>query len=369
MKLFSNPKNTRPITWRRSIRLTAVLVGLVFLVSWSFPVSTLSQKLNDFFFRLRRPLPASRQVALVLIDDATLAQHGRWPWQRAQLCRLIDSVSRQQPKAVGLDVLLSEAEDEKNDAELTRAIQSAPNLVLAAKISTSPTGDMWIDPLPRFAQAAKGVGHVQAVIDFDGICRSIPLDEPSADGLRPAFALKLASLVQPALAERENTNNAAIPGVERIATRTPLLIDYRAQFERGAPHPPFEVVSAGDLLGGKNAPQLAGKAVLIGFGAIDVSDRLITPVSNQLPMPGVEINANVTDMLLSGRSLSQIGSLGEFVLVLLMSMAALWVVGRYPGLRGLLLLASMLAVGYVAAFVLFQDLHRLMSYGPVLVPG
>ena len=85
-----------------------------------------------------------------------------------------------------------------------------------------------------------------------------------------------------------------------------MLIDYRPQFEPGEPNPPFVVISAGDLLAGKAAPQLAGKAVLIGFGGIDISDRLITPVSNQLPMPGVEINANVADMALSGRMLSQI---------------------------------------------------------------
>jgi signal transduction histidine kinase/CHASE2 domain-containing sensor protein len=369
MKLFSNSKKSaRPITWGRWIRLTVVLVGLVFLVSWSFPVSTLSQKLNDFFFRVRRPLPTSRQVALVLIDDATLSQYGRWPWQRAQLAKLIDAVSRQQPKAIGLDVLLSEAEDEKNDAELARAIQSAPNVILAAKISTSPTGNLWIDPLPHFAQSAKGVGHVQAVIDFDGVCRSVPLDEPSADGMRPAFALKLAGVVEPALAEHQSAANAS-PGVERVSARQPVLIDYRPQFEPGAPNPPFEVISAGDLVGGKSAPQLAGKAVLIGFGAIDVSDRLITPVSNQLPMPGVEINANMTDMLLSGRSLTHIGSVSQFLLVLLMSMAALWVVVRYPGLRGLLLLTGMLAALYIATFFLFQDFHRLLSYGPVLVAG
>ena len=84
----------------------------VCLVSLSFPVSTLSQKLNDFFFRLRRPLPVSSQVALVLIDDATLEQYGRWPWPRAELAKLIRAVSAQHPKAIGVDVLLPEAEDE-----------------------------------------------------------------------------------------------------------------------------------------------------------------------------------------------------------------------------------------------------------------
>lgn len=368
MNVFSNSTSTGHITWGRWIRLTVVLLALVFLVSWSFPVSTLSQKLNDFFFRVRRPLPVSQNVALVLIDDATLAQQGRWPWPRTELAKLIRAVSQQQPKAVGLDVLLPEDEDEQNDSELARAIQAAPNLVLAAKISSSPTGDLWIDPRPRFAQAAKGIGHVQAIIDFDGVCRGIPIDEPSADGPRPAFALKLAELVQPSLEPLERSSSST-SGVERISLRPPILIDYRHQFEPGQTNPPFEVVSAGDLLAGKSAPQLAGKVVLIGFGAIDVSDRLFTPVSNQLPMPGVEINANATDMLIAGRSLSHIGSAEQFVLVLLMSMAALWVVVHFPGLRGLLLLTGMLALVYIAAFFLFADFHRLLSYGPLLVAG
>ncbi|HZI56859.1 MAG TPA: CHASE2 domain-containing protein, partial [Verrucomicrobiae bacterium] len=145
MKLFSNSNNQGPITRGRWIRLNAVLLALVFLVSLSFPVSTLSQKLNDFFFRLRRPLPVSSQVALVLIDDATLAQQGRWPWPRAKLAMLVRAVSAQQPKAIGMDILLPEAEDEQNDAALASAIQSAPNMVLAAKISSSPTGNLWMD--------------------------------------------------------------------------------------------------------------------------------------------------------------------------------------------------------------------------------
>ena len=369
MKIFSNSDNTKPITWGRWIRLNLVLLGLVFLVSLSFPVSTLSQKLNDFFFRLRRPQAISNQVAMVLIDDATLARYGRWPWPRAELAKLLQAVSAQHPKAIGMDVLLPEAEDEQNDAALTNAIQSAPNMVLAAKISTSPTGNLWMDPLPRFAQAAKGVGHVQAIIDFDGLCRSIPMQEPTAEGLRPAFALKLAALVQPNAAAAQNNPEANTPGVEHLAAAPPLLIDYRPQFEPGQPDPPFVVVSAGDLLAGKRAEQLAGKAVLIGFGAIDISDRLITPVSNQLPMPGVEINANVADMVLSGRMLSQIGSVSQFILVVLMSAAALWVVVRYPGLRGLLVLVGMLAGGYLAAYFLFRDYHRLLSYGPLLIAG
>ena len=132
------------------------------------------------------------------------------------------------------------------DSALTAAIRSAPNMVLAAKISTSPTGTLWMDPQPRFAQAAKGVGHVQAIIDFDGLCRSIPVQEPSADGSRPAFALKLAALMQPGLPALQSASDASTPGVERITSPAPLLIDFRPQFEPAQPNPPFVVVSAGE---------------------------------------------------------------------------------------------------------------------------
>ena len=194
----SNPKSQTSLTvgW---LGLNLLLVGLVLLICEFLPVSTVSEKLNDLYFRLRPPQAPSSAVALVLIDDVSLARYGRWPWHRAQLAQLVRALSANGPSAVGIDILLSEAQDETNDAEPARAIHEAPNAVLASKISSASSGSLWVDPLPRFLAAAKGVGHVQAIIDYDGACRSIPLHEPSADGMRPAFALKLASLLNPQL--------------------------------------------------------------------------------------------------------------------------------------------------------------------------
>ena len=367
MKFFANPARPALVSAGRWLRLNLMLLGLVLLVSVSFPVSTLSQKLNDFYFRLRKPQPVSSQVALVLVDDATLAKYGRWPWPRKLLAELIRDVSAQKPKAIGLDVLLSEKEDELNDAELTQAIREAPHMVLASKISSSPGNRLWVDPLPRFTSVAAGVGHVQAIIDFDGLCRSIPIEEPSIDGLRPAFALKLAEQVNPALAtlEEKAGDGAAI---ERQEAR-PLLIDFRRQFEPGQANPPFVTLSAGDVISGANRAELADKAVLIGFGGIEVSDRLFTPVSDQVPMPGVEINANVADMLLAGRRLTRIGLLWQFLIVVVISAFSLWLVVRAPGKWGLLVLAALTVGGYFAAYLLFLKFHLLLAYGPILAAG
>lgn len=369
MKLLPNPKNTGAITPGRWIRLNLLLLSLVLLVSLSFPVTTLSQKLNDFYFRLRGRQPVSTHVALVLIDDATLAQYGRWPWHRQLLARLIQSVGQARPKAIGVDVLLSEPEDEVNDAALARVLSATPNVVLATKISSSPQGRLWVDPVPVFGRAAKNVGQVQAIIDIDGLCRSLPLQEPSADGLRPAFALQLAHLAEPASVPEFFTADSSADGVEHISSLPRLVIDYRRQYEPGRKPEPFFTLAAADVLNGKNLDLLRDKAVLIGFGSIEVSDRLMTPVSDQLPMPGVEINANAVDTILSGRALRHVGVIAQLLLVVFVSSASLWLVVRHPGAAGLLLLTALLAGGYFAAFYLFLRFHLLLSYGPLLVAG
>src|SRR6476469_4580348 len=102
----SSPQSARPRSihhqlsnWGRWLRRNLLLLAIVGLVSMSFPVIKLSQSMTDFLFRLRGPQPTAQQVALVLIDDATLARYGRWPWHRAQLARWMRSVSAKQPKA------------------------------------------------------------------------------------------------------------------------------------------------------------------------------------------------------------------------------------------------------------------------------
>ena len=139
---------------RRLLRLTLLLLAFVAFLSISFPVSSLSQKLEDLYFRLRPSEAPSPDVALVLIDDAALEHYGRWPWPRRRLAQLVRAVNDSHPRAIGVDILLSEVEDESNDSELEKALRASRNLVLAAKISNSADGSLWVEPLPRFARGS-----------------------------------------------------------------------------------------------------------------------------------------------------------------------------------------------------------------------
>src|SRR6266481_170562 len=376
----SNPKHLLTKRW---LLLNVLLLTVVGLLSLSYPVEELSRRAGDMYFRLRGNQGTSPHVALILIDDASLERYGRWPWKRSLLARVVRAASAEHPKALGLDILLSETEDETNDRELAKALKDAGNAVLVSKISNSSQGQLWVEPLPLFAQNAVAVGHAQAALGPDSICRSVPARELSLEGPRWAFALEVARAASGTILEDNGhelriggrkiptvgtSSHAVVAGVESESLRF-LPIDYRGQIVPGETSPPFFAVSVVDLLHGKAGRQLQGKTVLIGFGSTEIGDRIPTPVSGRLPMPGVEIHANLVDAILAGRSLSPLNGWLSLLLLCMFSSSFTWVVLRWPVRKGLIALAVLLASGLVASYLAFAWMHLLIGVGPLLCAG
>ncbi len=362
--------------------LNLLLLSLVAALSMTYPVEELSRRLGDIYFRLRRPQPTSSSVALVLIDDLSLSRYGRWPWPRSLLARLVRATAAQHPGAIGLDILLSEAEDARDDNDLRKALREAGNVVLAAKLGGSPQR-LWADPLPLFLANSAGVGHVQAVEDADGICRSVPVRELSVEGPRWALALELSGVAKHVAVEQNSSGlwlgkervwvDGSMRRVEAYGweSYSPefLTINFREQYLPGQRIPPFVVVSAAELLDGKQEPALWRKAVLIGFGATELSDRLPTPVSGQMPMPGVEVHANLVDGLMRGQGLRHASAFPQILFLVGFSLVSTWLVLRWPGWDGVLLQTTLLIISYGAGYWLFAHAHRLIAFGPVLCVG
>src|SRR6266481_331656 len=306
----SNPKHLLTKRW---LLLNVLLLTVVGLLSLSYPVEELSRRAGDMYFRIRGSQGTSPDVALVLIDDASLERYGRWPWKRSLLARVVRAASAERPKALGLDILLSEPEDESDDRELATALEDAGNAVLVGKIGNSPQGRLWVEPMPLFAENA-------------------------------------------------------IAGGDSESPRL-LLIDYRGQTTPGEMSPAFSALSVVDLLEGKTGGQLQRKAVLIGFGSTEIGDRIPTPVSGRLPMPGVEIHANLVDAILAGRSLRPLNGWLSLLLLCMFSSSFTWVVLRWPIRKGLIALAVLLASGLVASYLAFAWMHLLIGVGPLLCAG
>jgi adenylate cyclase len=85
----------------------------------------------DLRFVSRGPLPPSPAVALAVIDEKSLDAEGRWPWPRAKFARLIDALSTDGAKVIGLDVIFSEPDENSQVALLDRLAGQLDALAIA----------------------------------------------------------------------------------------------------------------------------------------------------------------------------------------------------------------------------------------------
>src|SRR5215475_1054192 len=183
--------------WGQTGGLAVLLFLLVAGLSTVPVIRDWQLRFTDSFFRIS-PVPKQRsQVVLVTIDDESLQRYGRWPWSRTLLAKLTNNLVQAKARVVGLDILLSEPQSADADAALQRALH-AGRTVIVDKIAAYPAGPKWIEPLPQFAQAASAVGHAQAVLDVDSVCRRYPAHQLTVDGPRWAFAVQVARSVDAA---------------------------------------------------------------------------------------------------------------------------------------------------------------------------
>jgi len=105
----------------------AMLFVCLFIVALDpGPLTALRHVLFDGY---QRVMPRDRKFAgaiVVAIDETALQSRGQWPWPRAQVAELLDSIGRARPLAIGVDILFSEPERAggDGDAALARAVKA-----------------------------------------------------------------------------------------------------------------------------------------------------------------------------------------------------------------------------------------------------
>lgn len=267
----------------------SLLVGCIVAVSFS---AGLFAGLENFFEDLLfSPQEIDREIVILEIDSDSLQKIGQWPWPREVFGNAFLELDKNRPKAVGLDVVF--AEDSrlggKDDAALASALRTisypvvmpveAQPLILEAG---TPRAEDFLRPLRNFTESKNvSLGHVNLILDADGIMRRIP---PAVDGYR-AFSYEVAKR-----SGRMIPREDSLRQIERIVFAGPTgsirRIPFWRIFEDGA------------------GRELQDQIVLIGATSPDLHDEKPTPLSKGTQMPGVEIQANVLNMILSGHRLS-----------------------------------------------------------------
>jgi CHASE2 domain-containing sensor protein/signal transduction histidine kinase len=276
--------------WRDELAIAAVLGALAAAVALGHWAWRLDRLVYDAGLALwSRPAPDD--IVIVAIDDASVDAIGRWPWKRAVHATLLHKLAEAKPRAVALDLVLTEPDaDPAQDRLLAAAIARAAPLVL-------PVAGAPPDPALR---GGATLGAAEPAVDPDGVLRHAYLGSSTAGALQPHLALALLQAGGEAPHAALTTLPAPDSGAGAYGRRDgEFLIRYL-----GAPGTVARVSYVDVLTGAVPAARLAGRYVLIGMTAQGLGDTLATPVNaRHRAMPGVEVLANVLYTLKSGDSL------------------------------------------------------------------
>ncbi len=256
-------------------------------------ISRLDGIIYDAKVRLTMPRNGDSRIVIVNIDAKSLAEIGRWPWNRERLALLVDKAfERYGIVLLGIDMILAEADASSGlgvleslaGAELkgNQAFDAAlgtlrtrldydrrlaesmrkhavvlgfhlehdkfgseagvlpPPLALEGIEGRSATLIRWSSfsgNRPEFQAAALGAGHTNGLVDLDGITRRVPLIVDYQDRYHEALALAMARAVlgnpPPRLSTAGTTNGAraggSIDAIELPTGRGTIRIPVDAQ--------------------------------------------------------------------------------------------------------------------------------------------
>lgn len=307
----------------RRLALTALLVLLALLIarfSWDIPWQAIPEALRTqgaeqtdmktpgtgdaerALYDLRSSLLADRieqddRITMVVYDDQTLINaRKRSPLDRGMLARALRIIDDMEPKAIGLDILFDQPQDE--DAELIatlRAMQT-PTLVGYANFATNQADIVYDQQvyLEEFLAQLEGSNARPASIRLDnthGVTRKWPSIEPD-----------LPPVLGRAMLREAGEAGGAFPGYEgSLRYRHPAFENEpmygRLQIDNFLDPVLMEIPEVRAML----REQIEGRYVLVGGDIIDY-DRVQTTLSSVIGEnpAGLRVHADMIAQMLDG---------------------------------------------------------------------
>jgi CHASE2 domain-containing sensor protein/signal transduction histidine kinase len=342
----------------------------ILLLSWTTYFSELNDRAYDWTLRIAGELRPESPVTIVAIDEESLNQVGKWPWNRERLAELFNKVQAAGPKAVGIDILLNDASpDPASDDALAGAIAGMPRIVLGTEIADRI--GTWAKPNLKFVQNHVLLGHVHADPDLDGVNRGIySAKQDAIHETFPAFSLQVLK------AAGFHPHGDFIQQVGGAEVLHPEYVNIRFDGGRRA----FPYVSAAALLNGTaKTVELKDRIVLIGFTAAGLQDERFTPFSTQVGQEtsGVEIHANAIDTFYAGRPIREV-SWAFLLAALFVLNFVIWMLNRnrqLEGFRFYVLAFATIPLTVILSVVLMKYANLFLPFPPfwaavvLVVPG
>lgn len=386
----------------KSFLFDLVLVALIVLVVGALMAAGVLEEFDfkqyDSLVRLKRgvpdpldsvlfmtrgtPVPRS-SVVFVCIDQASLAAYDKqgqgWPWPRAFHARMVDYLASCGAKAIVFDMILSERDVDRLNAEpgggdgtFGESITASNRtlLVIEAKEgagSNAPVTDAravlgpgWriddlslpsrpsaVYPIQELARGAAGFGLANPVLDRDGVIRRYPLAIKVGNAPVPSLAL--------AVFRKVNGDDAAKAWIARALAKK-RFIDREGNFilnwyGPGDVNGVFKYYSYRAVMEAAAREETTGRPdpvsaffrdriVIVGSNAPGLLDNKSTPVSRNGAghgeagaYPGMEVHATAIENLLNDDCIFTIPRLVVFAVMALVAALLFTVVKTTRNLR------------------------------------
>jgi adenylate cyclase len=408
--------------------LATVALVIFAAISPFSPLDRLNFLVFDSYQKLKPRAAAPSAVAVIDIDDASIAKFGQWPWSRTVLAAVVDRLTAQGAAAIGLDIILSEPDrtspalavaqlqdkgfvvtyggfqtagldaDLDHDVLLAKAFTRSPviaGLVLAEATTTPPPepkagfafgGDDPKGYLPSYEgsvrnleildAAAPGIGVFSFPPGLDGVVRQIPLLSRYADSLYPALSIEALRVAQGAsgyivkstgASSEFDTGNPGMTALKAGTFEIPTGPDGRIWVYYSL-KPAAPVIPVHRLLdaatGDSLRAEIEGRIVLVGTSAVGLRDLVSTPL--QAGLPGVLVHAEIIDQIVAGSYITRPDwALGlELVAAVALSLLLLAFLPWFSTLANALGAALGLSLSIGGGWLAFSEHNLLLS--PIL---
>jgi PAS domain S-box-containing protein len=391
------------------MRRFTIGAGLVVAITGLFllppaPLANLDSRVCDLLTGWAGPGNPSGQVAIVEIDEKSLAQFGRWPWPRDLLGRSVRSISEHGAAAIVLAMMFPQDDREPpsaassggaprpatNDEALADALSRQPAVIgyaLRFDPRDTPSAGCFLRPLPlavvgqgfdagrTFAratgvvcsvapvsQAAAGSGFLNAAPDRDGVLRRLPLVAQYGDRFYPSLALAALSVYRNVSAMQLAADLYGAVHLRLDGRSVPLEGGSAMRLRFRGPRQSFPRLSMADILSGAVRPDaLRGRIAVVGGSAAGLQQAVVTPVDPLFP--DVEVQATAIDNLIQADSFRRPGAarIWEALIALLAGLTATLILTRARSLWGVLIAVAVAAAVWTGCALLLTRAGMLLS--------
>lgn len=366
----------------QSVLLGSLATAAVFLASRSTAFSDLNQWTYDFAVDHAALKPPAKDIVLVDFDDDTFNRIRRFPIPRPIIADVLNKISAQKPRVIGMDIFLSEPRGEEEDRQLQAALTKAQVVIIASQQGAGTLPGVM--PLPEFCQpedlnvtsgfckdgtpGALGYAFVNMPTDADGFIRQANLlvqsNPPSL-----SFPVVLAQQYSGQTLQPVDAYHASFLG----HTFTYADPRYKTFLIGSWSREPAIKIPAWKLMEGSVPPgAFTDKLVLIGESSDAARDYHFTPIfrlagadSSRLRMLGTQVHAAAVRSLLEGSIIRPLPVQIDWLLVLLLCCECSLAFFSLDLGYALLLAAGAILLVAVASLLLFARAHLWLPFLPI----